>query len=98
MSKFIILDFIYKNVYLLDNFYVRELLEFNKWCFNFYFNFLIGWVKVKDNFKYMKDVIIEYFIFFGVIDDKVFSLLIISGLRWKEMNLFFSILGLVIVN
>lgn len=46
----------------------------------------------------MKDVIIEYFIFFGVIDNKVFSLLIISGLRWKEMNLFFSILGLVIVN
>eukprot|EP00105_Crassostrea_gigas_P041291 XP_019925439.1 PREDICTED: uncharacterized protein LOC105334635 [Crassostrea gigas] len=98
VSKSTILDFIYKNPYLLDNFYVRESPEPNKWRFNFYLNPPTGWVKVKDNPKYTKDVIIEHSTFLGVIDDKALSSPTISGLRWKEMNPLFSTLGSAIVN
>nr|XP_011449339.2 adenosine deaminase AGSA isoform X1 [Crassostrea gigas]XP_034314737.1 adenosine deaminase AGSA isoform X2 [Crassostrea gigas] len=98
VSKSTILDFIYKNAYLLDNFYVRESPEPNKWRFNFYLNPPTGWVKVKDNPKYTKDVIIEHSTFLGVVDDAALNAPTISSLRWKTLDPLFSTIGSAIVN
>ncbi|XP_062566443.1 adenosine deaminase 2-like [Saccostrea cucullata] len=98
VSKATILDIIYANPFLLDNFYVKESSEPNKWRFDFYLNPPSGWMKVKDNVKYTKDSMVKHSTFLGIINDASINLPTDSSLRWKQISPLFSTIGSHIVN
>lgn len=92
------MDIIYSHQVLLDNFYVKESPEPNKWQFNFYLNPPSGWVKVKDNQNYTKDIIVKHSTFLGVITDTAINSPTLSELRWKQMGSLFGAMGSSVVN
>ena len=98
VSKSTILDIIYKNPVLLDNFYVRTSTEPNQWKFDFYLNPPNGWLKVKDHPEYTKETIVKHSTFLGIITDATLNSPTISNSRWKEMDPLFGSIGSGIVN
>ncbi|CAC5402467.1 CECR1 [Mytilus coruscus] len=96
VSKSKILDLIFASP-LYDNLYVKTDPP-KQWNMDFFLNPPTGWVKVRDNSTYTKDILVQHSTFLGIIDDKAINDPTDSGLRWKEIGPLFSVIGSHIIN
>ena len=76
------LDIVFESEYF-QYLFVKEMGA-DKWSLNLYLNPPPGWVKVKDNPKYTRDILAKNLI--GVLSDEAKRYPTDSGLRWKDIG------------
>ena len=73
----------------LQHFYVKESGS-NAWNMGFYLNPPSGWVKVKDNPKYSRDILTNQLHLIGVLSPEAKRYPTDSHQRWRDINLLWS--------
>ena len=79
-----LLDIVFDSEYF-QHLFVKETGA-DKWSLNLYLNPPPGWVKVKDNPKYTRDILAKNLHLIGVLSDEAKRYPTDSGLRWRDID------------
>ena len=78
------LDIVFESEYF-QHLFVKETGA-GKWSLNLFLNPPPGWVKVKDNPKYTRDILAKNLHLIGVLSDEAKRYPTDSGLRWRDID------------